>query len=454
MKTNSHKKKYGKSISIIEEKLKRIPIKKLSKQSGFCKRKPRKVKPKELLVAFIQIMCGLKKNTYSNWANQLGILIKATVSKQAISKRMNEALVIFLQSVLKEIMEESLKTRTKEKVCEKLKQFKRILIEDSTSIKLNNRLSKEYPGNKNYNGKTYAVLKIQSMYDILKRRFIRFEITSFRKNDQGYSSKILEIAKRGDLVIRDLGYFVLKVFKRLSEGGIYFISRLRKEVNVHAKSEGKEEKPIDLASILKKRGSLDIEAFIGERDKLPARLVAIPADKNIAERRRRKARKNRDRRLNPSRKHLFLLGWDIFITNIEKEKLDSNLIAMLYGIRWRIEIIYKSWKSYLGITNVPNDANKIRLEAFIYCMLIFILIFQVYFYEYYLKNQKGENIQRISLLKLMQFLLNNISFIIYLDYFNKKLSMKKLLDKQILYFCTYEHRKDRMNYNQLIQKLS
>ena len=86
MKTNSHKKKYGKSISIIEEKLKRIPIKKLSKQSGFCKRKPRKVKPKELLVAFIQIMCGLKKNTYSNWANQLGILIKATVSKQAISQ--------------------------------------------------------------------------------------------------------------------------------------------------------------------------------------------------------------------------------------------------------------------------------------------------------------------------------------------------------------------------------
>lgn len=74
MKTNSLKNKSKKGRTIIEEKLRKIPIKKLSKQSGFCKRKPRKIKPKELIISFMQTICTSKKNTYSNWANQLAQL--------------------------------------------------------------------------------------------------------------------------------------------------------------------------------------------------------------------------------------------------------------------------------------------------------------------------------------------------------------------------------------------
>ena len=74
MKTNSsqNKVKSKKERSFIDEKLRKIPIKKLSKQSGFCRRKPRKIKPKELIIAFIQTICTSKKNTYSNWASRLG----------------------------------------------------------------------------------------------------------------------------------------------------------------------------------------------------------------------------------------------------------------------------------------------------------------------------------------------------------------------------------------------
>lgn len=451
MKTNSHEKKVKskKERSIIEEKLRKIPIKKLSKQSEFCRRKPRKIKPKELIVAFIQTICASKKNTYSNWASQLGILINSTVSKQAVSKRITESLVIFLKAILKAIMEESLKSRISDNISEKLRQFKGVLIEDSTTIKLDDKLSKDYPGNKNWTQEDYAVLKIQSVYDILRRKFLRFEITNFRRNDQGYSGNILEIAKPGDLIIRDLGYFVLGVFKKLLQQEIYFISRLRKDVNIYTV----EEKPIDLASMLKKRGSLDIEVFAGETDKLPMRLVAIPVDNKVAEQRRRKAKKNRDSRANPSKKHLFLLGWNIFITNVKKENLSSDEIAILYLIRWRIEIIYKSWKSHLRITNIPARANKLRVESFIYCLLIFILLFQVHFYEYYLRKQRRSNAQPISLLKLMLFIVNNINFIIYLNYFGNNQMKNKLLNKQVLYYCTYEQRNDRANYNQLIQKL-
>jgi len=145
MRTNS-KKKGLRFSTIIEEKLRKIPINKLARQSGFYKRRPQKIKPKAFLIAFIQTICASKKNTYRNWACQLGIMINGTVSKQAVSKKISEPLVEFLKNLLKAIMIESLKLKAQDDIALKLKQFKRILIEDSTTIKLNSRLSKEYPG--------------------------------------------------------------------------------------------------------------------------------------------------------------------------------------------------------------------------------------------------------------------------------------------------------------------
>ena len=316
MKTNSHKNKQEKSI--IGKKLNRIPIGKLSKQSGFCKRKAKKIKPKNLLIAFLLTIWGSKNNTYSSWANKIGILINDTVSRQAICKRVKQTLVIFLQMVLKAIMENSISPRVQGAIAEKLKQlFKRIFIEDSTCIKLNNKLEPEYPGSKNQRKKSQSMLKIQTTYEVIKRGFVRFTITNFRKNDQGYSKEITEIAKPGDLIIRDLGYFVIEVFKQLQSKGVEFITRIRKDVNIY---EGKEGKPIDLAKMLARRGNLDIEVFIGEAVRLPVRLIAIPVEEETAKIRRMKARTNTDRRLNPSKKNIYFYWVGIYLLQTFKRK--------------------------------------------------------------------------------------------------------------------------------------
>ena len=145
---------------------------------------------------------------------------------------------------------------------------------------------------------------------------------------------------------------------------------MKRELKIISK---KEEKPIDLAKMLSRKGQLDIEVFLGEEERLPVRLIAIPVDQAVASERRRKARANRDRRCNPSKESLFLLGWELFITNVPQERLNLKDIAEIYFLRWRIEIIFKCWKSYFKITEIPKDANKIRMEvihilyAHIYC---------------------------------------------------------------------------------------
>lgn len=448
MKANSENQIKG-QISFIEEKLNKIDIEKLSKDCDFSKRKAKKVTAKDFLLGFFLMAKSRENQSYRNWAIKIGWIIKDRVSKQALWKKMQQTQIIFLKEVLSAVIKQTLSMSNDHP---KLKVFKNVIIEDSTAIQLNDRLHKDYPGNGYWDKKAKkAILKIQAAYNLSRRKFIRLEVNSFRENDQGYSPKIVQILKRGDLIIRDLGYFVLKVFKRLNEDGIFFISRMKKHVNIFSK---KDEQVIDLAKMLKKRGDLDIEVFVGEKEKLPVRLIAIPVKEEIASERRRKARANRDKRCSPNKEHLYLLGWELFITNVGKEVLSPKDIAELYFIRWRIEIIFKSWKSYFKITEIPKDANKIRVESFIYCMLIFIVLFQVHFYNYYLSKLKSRALpsEEISLLRLMQFMISNIDIVLQ-PYSTESWRNEDLIFDQINYYCRYESRKDRINFSQQLRIL-
>ena len=87
--------------------------------------------------------------------------------------------------------------------------------------------------------------------------------------------------------------------------------------------------------------------------------------------------------------------------------MDSAEILKIYSMRWRIEIIFKSWKSCLGIKRIPRDTNRIRLDAFIYCMLIFILMFQVNYYSFMSKKLSlalFEKQPHLSMIKFMQYI--------------------------------------------------
>jgi hypothetical protein len=454
MRTNS-KNKIERKVSFIEEKLNKIDIEKLSKESEFSKRKSKKIKAKDFILGFFMMANNRENHSYQNWAIKIGWIIKDSLSKQALWKKMCQEQIVFLKKTLSAIISDSLSSKSNYPQSGKLKMFKNVIIEDSTCIQLNDKLNEAYPGNgyKNNNDKT-AILKVQAAYNITRKKFVRLEVTSFRENDQGYSSKIVQILKHGDLVIRDLGYFVLKVFQKLNKEGVFFISRMKKRVNIFSRED---EVVIDLAKMLKKRGELDIEVFLGKEEKLPVRLIALPVEAEVANERRRKAKTNRDKRCNPNKEHLYLLGWELFITNVSKEVLTSKDIAEFYFIRWRLEIIFKSWKSYFKIIDIPKDANKIRTESYIYCMLIFIVLFQVHFYNRFISMTKTKehrlNTREISLLRLMQFITRNIEFVLLCGS-REGFSNEDFLFNQMNYYCTYETRSDRVNFYQKILKLS
>ncbi|MGD8777556.1 MAG: hypothetical protein PVH88_01195, partial [Ignavibacteria bacterium] len=120
-------------------------------------------------------------------------------------------------------------------------------------------------------------------------------------------------------------------------------------------------------------------------------------------------------------------------------------------IRWRIEIIFKSWKTHFRITEVPQDTNKIRIESYIYSMLIFITLFEVYFYNYCLEKNKRDD-RGISLLSLMEYIKNNFDLIVQQNLMGYYID-ESMLIKQINYYCRYESRNDRRNFYQKVKEL-
>jgi hypothetical protein len=357
----------------------------LAKQSGFKKRKTKKISGEVLLITFL--MMALKgTNTFQSWSEEAGLQANVSVSRQGLWKRMNSFFVKFVYKVLTEVFSGQIKAaQTKIRPIGKLKKYNRILLQDSTMIHLPSWLVWCYPGNYS-RGDIKALIKIQIVFDLLSNKIIHFEITPYSKNDQSMSKMILPIAVKGDLVIRDLGYFALETFEGMNENKASYITRLKPRVKIYNVKNGKQ---IDLVRILKLRGKIDCWALVGKERQVKMRIVAERLPDEVANEKIRKAKNSRDKRLNHDKEYYELMRYRIYLTNIPYKEINTTRISQVYSLRWRIENIFKNWKSYLKLQSlIPANVKmtKYRVEAILYMMMIFIIQFQFkYYFSKYIK---------------------------------------------------------------------
>lgn len=430
-----------------KEKLQALGVDVLAKQSGFVKRKPRKILPLNFLLGFFKMVLT-KSSSCKALAVSIGLAACCCISRQAVHKRLQAPVVAFLELVLSACLAAEIKRPDKALYPNIFKAFKAVYLQDSTTVTLSKELAKYFPGSRNHTKKQSAIVRIQTVFNLATENFAYFKLTAFTHNDQKASSMILDIAQKGDLVIRDLGYLVLAVVKQLQDKGAYYLSRLKYGILLY---ETDGETPLNLLKELKKYGRLDRQVCVGKKEKISARLVAIPLPPQVAAERRRKAKSNRDRRCLPSKEHLALLGWEIFITNIDDQLLTAEHIAKLYELRWRIETVFKSWKSHFHLTNVPKGSES-RAQSYFYAMLIFITIFQTHVYVRLYRENQRRNERQLSFLRLTRFFKDRV-WAVVLFFENPRKITREELEEQIFYHCRYDARADRQNHVQKIEAL-
>ena len=296
--------------------------------------------------------------------------LSAPALAQRINTKMAESFMkACFGKVLKEIIKKDLADLSD---LHNLSGFNRILIEDSTKMELHEKLSTHFKGTGGAASK--SAVKIDYIFDYLSEGFVDIGFFSGNTPDQSLANRIIHILEKNDLVIRDLGYYALERIKEIEQKWAYYISRFKSDVVVYESKEATE--PLDLAKFLDRRisqGIVDIEVFVG-KEKHPVRLVACLMCEEAVNKRAREANRSAKRHgTKMSKKKSSLLKYCIFITNIPKTMLSSTAIMATYRARWRIELIFKQWKSCLKL-HIFKGYNKERFYCFLYGRLIMIFL--------------------------------------------------------------------------------
>jgi hypothetical protein len=349
---------------------------------------------------------------------------------------MNESSESFAKEIFSEAMNAKLKAVREGKL---FKLFNRVLLQDSTTLSLPDCLVNHFPGNVS-KGKQKAVARLQCIINIAKMQWLYLSLDAYTKNDQSASGLALPLLRKGDLLIRDLGYFVLDSLQRIIEKKAFFISRLRYGITIYD-DKGKE---INWKRLCKTKRIIEQKVFIGKEHQIPVRIILIPLPAEIAEQRIRKARKDRDKRLNHSKDYYVWLKYNVFITNVESETLSSKEVARAYKIRWQIEILFKSWKSGGDLQQVLHErcTNIYRVKTSIFLLLMFFSLIMQKIYMPYNKEIMKKYNKQLSLVKLLTYIVDNL-----LEIFS---SSPFKLKEQLAKHCSYETRNDRINMTELI----
>lgn len=410
-------------------------------------RKSRKIDVCALLASLCE-QCLQGSPSCNDLAAHIEANYGAAPSRQAVSLRLNESLETLLQWLLEKIIAKKVGgdgSATPADV--QFRGYCRLLVQDSTILKLPLHLFEDFSGVSN-GGSSVCNARIQATYDLINFRLLSFSIDPYSKNDLAAAPELL--LREGDLVLRDRGYLVLDELQRHLDAGADCIYR-HKTGTIYIDPQTLD--PIDLPALLKRRGGhLEMDVLLNNASRTRVRLVAAPVNEETANLRRMKAKKE-TKGHSPSQAVLHLMSWTIFITTIPAAKADFKLILAIYGLRWRIEIIFKAWKSHMKF-HLLHRVSKRQLAILLKARLLVIAACANVLYNRLESSLWHRYRRRLSLLKFTNYLCKSpANFIRALRSLSVSDELNHPLLDALARYCCYDQRK-RRNYSEFRDDLA
>lgn len=347
----------------------------LARRVGFIQRSSSQLQGHEFAQALMIPNAFIEAETLNSLAVRMHKINKeCNLSASALAQKINsKGAVAFMRKCFDKVLKEIVQAEFVELGdLKNLSGFNRVLIEDSTMVELHENLSEPFKGRGGAASK--SALKINYIFDYLSEQTVDVSFFSGNVPDQSLAGRIISLLEKDDLIIRDLGYYVLKEIIRIEKEKAFHISRYKSNVDVYESAESTE--PLNLAAFLNKHqynGLVDLEVFIG-KEKHRVRLIACKMNEEAVNKRLREANRTAQRSgRQVSKKKLNLLSFSIFITNVNQEMLCATEVTATYRARWRVELIFKQWKSCLKL-HVFKGYNIERLYCLLYGRLIMILL--------------------------------------------------------------------------------
>jgi Transposase DDE domain len=294
------------------------------------------------------------------------------VSPEALHQRMNPRALAFLRELIQTAFA---KFHTPDTVCDAalFTPFPQVYIADSTGFSLPASLREALPGTGG--SASPAGAKLQLVWEYKSSTFAHFALGPGNRPDSQYVDTVVRLAGKGALMLFDLGYFKLAAFAAIAAAQAYFLSRLHHQATLLEAVAGRV-RPVDLARCLQTehRPLLEKPVFLGTRERVATRLIAVRMPEAVVNKRRRQARRQAKKRGDtPSQAHLSLLAWNLFITNVPSTVWTPQTVCTAYTLRWQVELVFKSWKSHLHLATLTTKTADSTL-CYLYGRMLLILL--------------------------------------------------------------------------------
>lgn len=334
-------------------------IRDTAKDTGFVERE-RKIDPVAFFWVFalgytthaVRTLVELKRR----YENRTG----DTVADSSWYDRFTPELVAFIRAAVTRAMEHLAEAPAKS-LGEKLAWARDVLIQDSTIVRLHEKLSEHWPATRSQ--RVAAGVKVNLVVSALATGPKTVQLVGERTSE----SKLLKIGAwvKDRILLVDLGYYKHHSFTKIHENGGYFVTRVKESAN-----------PLIVSANTVRGNSIDVE---GQRlrDVLPRlKRGVLDAIVEVSFRRRRYKGKTR---ADTQQFRLVAVRNDetgkyhVYLTNIGDDRLDAEDVARLYSVRWHVELVIKELKSRFALDKIETSNPQV-VEALIWSSLLSLLI--------------------------------------------------------------------------------
>lgn len=297
---------------------------------------------------------------------QMAVQCGAAVTPQAIEQRHTSRLVDFLERLFRRATQ--LVVGSDEALAPILERFSAVTVLDSSTISLPDQMQQRFRGCGGRSHSGASAMKLQTELDLRSGALTHMEIEEGRSADNATSRQEARHGK-GTLRIADLGYFALAVFTWMATAGEYYLSRL--QFGTHVLLHPGVTVNV-LHWLAQQPGPfVDASILLGQKHRLPCRLIAWRLPREQADRRRQILRRETKSRCGrePSAERLAWCDWTILVTNVPAELLTPPEAVVLYRARWQVELLFKRWKSQ-GLVAELSGSTVVRQMVRVWSRLL------------------------------------------------------------------------------------
>lgn len=361
------------------------------RQTGFVQRSTAQLDGPSFVQTTVFGWMAQPEASYSQLRHVAGSL-GVHVSTQALEQRFGPESAALLRAVLQEAVGEVLCSEGS--VPDLLSRFNGVYVQDGTIISLPPELKDEWRG---CGGKTpeagVSSLRVQVRLDLAHGGMQGPWLQEGREAERSGEAHEAPLPK-GSLFDVDGGYFTLGEMRAHSAAGRYCLTAAKAGILVI----DRRGQCWDLPSFLRAQEGeeVDVQVYLGKRERVPVRLIAKRVSAEQAKRRRANATRTLEGKLKGVRRpnerkrvvgkrqrqrkqrktgkaRMQLLEWTLLITNVPQELLSLDEVLVLARCRWQMELLWKLWKQ-IGKLDTWRSAKPSRILTEIYAKLLGLLI--------------------------------------------------------------------------------